>query len=311
MRALGFGRLGATLVGPAMELRHLVPALATLGAVSVSFLGSQASAQSITAVRRGATPVTIDGLLDEEDYGRAAPVTFMDGEGVSDNTAVVRALWDDLFLYVAYRVTDAQLEVLGDGIPWNDDGIELYVDTAHDRSTVERADDFHVVIAIDGNVSVQSGTGDDLTATVPVLEEGADTPDGYTLEARIPWAGFTSTPTGGRTMGLLLANNDRDMGEARQFDWGGVRPFDQPDLWGTLELEPGVAEPDAGLPGLVDGGGRADAGGPGDAGSAEPSLMARGSGALCAVGGGGTGGVSTTILAALLFGIGGWRLRLR
>ena len=294
-----------------MKLRHLVPALATLGGVSLSSVGLPASAQSITAARRGATPVAIDGLLDEEDYGRAPPVTFTDPEAMSDNTAVVRALWDDLFLYVAYEVTDAELEVLGDGIPWNDDGIEIYVDTAHDRSTVERADDFHLVIAIDGVVIISRGTGEDLTATVPVLEEGTDAPTGYILEARIPWEGFTATPTAGQTMGLLLANNDRDLGEVRQFDWGNIRPFDQPDLWGTLELAPGAAEPDAGLPGLIDGGGEADAGGPGDAGRGEPTLAAHGSGALCAVVRRGSGELPALAMATLLLALGRRRLRSR
>src|SRR3989338_7150953 len=46
-------------------------------------------------------------------------------------------------------------------------------------------------------------------------------------------------PPAGKILGLLLTNNDRDLGIIKQFDWMNViatGSYSQPNLWGSLTL---------------------------------------------------------------------------
>src|SRR3989338_8185068 len=62
---------------------------------------------------------------------------------------------------------------------------------------------------------------------------------GYTLEIQIPWSLMNTIPSAGKILGLVLTNNDRDLGIIKQFDWMNViatGSYSQPNLWGSLTL---------------------------------------------------------------------------
>jgi len=62
---------------------------------------------------------------------------------------------------------------------------------------------------------------------------------GYSMEIKIPWASVSTIPQANKILGLLLANNDRDGGIIKQFDWLNIIStgnYSQPNLWGSLTL---------------------------------------------------------------------------
>ncbi|MHB8875494.1 MAG: DUF4091 domain-containing protein, partial [Myxococcaceae bacterium] len=81
-----------------------------------------------TCARKTAGTMTMDGDLSEFAGARAVQITA---------STEARLLWDAQKLYVGYRVTDAVLRVNGrgrDGEVWDGDGVELMLDTRHDRT---------------------------------------------------------------------------------------------------------------------------------------------------------------------------------
>jgi PKD repeat protein len=59
------------------------------------------------------------------------------------------------------------------------------------------------------------------------------------MEISIPWTLINTIPLPGKTMGLLVANNDRDNGTSAQFDWLDlieIGNYARPNLWGNIVL---------------------------------------------------------------------------
>ena len=183
------------------------------------------SSPSLTALKAALPPV-IDGSLSENVWSQANSVTFSNASH-SDNTVVVSTLWDDTNLYFAYNVTDANLEAVN-GSLYLDDGAELYLDTLNDKSTAMDADDYSFATNIN-----------DLVSNPGITSRKQPRTGGYTMEIKIPWSVIATTPSAGKTLGLLLANNDRDLGISKQFDWLNLintGSYGRPNLWGNLVL---------------------------------------------------------------------------
>ncbi len=180
---------------------------------------------SVTALKTPST-ITVDGNLSESVWSQANSVQFSN-PARSDNQVTVKTLWDDTNLYLAYLVQDAHREATNAAL-WQDDGAEVYIDVANDKSSAMDANDYSVGININ-NLSSASG----------VVGRTSTSSSGYTMEIQIPWSFLQTTPTIGKTMGLLLTNNDRDNGVSKQFDWLNVvatGSYAQPKLWGGLVL---------------------------------------------------------------------------
>ena len=171
------------------------------------------------------SPITIDGNLNESVWSSANSVTFSG----SNNTVKVSTLWDNTNLYFAYDVTDSQLEALNIATAlWQDDSAEIYIDTQNNKTTTMDANDFYFFSNINNIVFPSSITGRTLTKT-----------GGYTMEIKIPWSSISTIPQANKILGLLLANNDRDGGVIKQFDWMDIvatESYSQPNLWGSLTL---------------------------------------------------------------------------
>ncbi|OGF89828.1 hypothetical protein A3I27_00390 [Candidatus Giovannonibacteria bacterium RIFCSPLOWO2_02_FULL_43_11b] len=75
------------------------------------------------------------------------------------------------------------------------------------------------------------------------------------MEIKIPWSTISTIPQANKILGLLLANNDRDGGVIKQFDWMnviGTGSYSQPNLWGSLTLS-GTTVGTGSLPGDLNG----------------------------------------------------------
>lgn len=172
------------------------------------------------------TPITIDGILSEDAWNRTAHVTFSN-PARSDNQVKVYTLWNNNYLYFAYVVKDSELEAQNQTY-WQDDGAEIFLDTENDKTTNMNSNDHHFIININ-----------DQAQPTGINVRTATKPDGYVMELSIPWVLINTTPSLGKTMGLLLAINDRDNGTSVQFDWLGLietGSYARPNLWGDIVL---------------------------------------------------------------------------
>ena len=193
------------------------------------------------------TPV-IDGLKD--DWAGMSEVSFEDdsSRGSADNTADVKATWDDNYLYFAFEVADTNLqavETVQDGAISRDDAVEIYIDTLNNDGSLMQTDDYHFLINLNNVVADLKGTGSgkdiswdcnivSAVTMVGTLGDASDIDSGYFVELAIPWSEIGGTPLKGSVIGLDLAIGDRDsMADGYQsFDWSDLTSFAYPDGWG-------------------------------------------------------------------------------
>jgi hypothetical protein len=84
-------------------------------------------------VRRASGRITVDGRLDEAAWQGAVPMTLLfpwDEQTGAKQKTVVRMLWDDDFLYVAYQCDDTDIVAhhdQHDDPTYEDDAVELLI----------------------------------------------------------------------------------------------------------------------------------------------------------------------------------------
>jgi hypothetical protein len=168
--------------------------------------------------------ITIDGKLDEPAWQRAKSTgPFVDVGNGRENSALptqgnARVLWDDGFLYAGFEVADKKVhggwpaDAGRDGKEphlWDKDTVEIMLDPDGDG---DNKDYYEIQINPQNLVfdtqydSYNSPNGGgkgpygheewsaNLTSAVVVhgtLDDDSDTDQGYTVEAKIPWASFT------------------------------------------------------------------------------------------------------------------------
>lgn len=185
------------------------------------------SSESQLAALRTLSPLVIDGSLSEVVWASANSISF-DNPPRSDNDVTVFALWDAAYLYFAYGVVDDYLAATNAQL-WQDDGAEIFLDTLNNGSPSMDGDDYQVMCNINGLANLPG-----VTRATAVVNGG------YTMEIAIAWTLVEVSPQAGQSLGLLLANNDRDeAGASSQFDWLGLiesGSYARPYLWGELAL---------------------------------------------------------------------------
>ena len=202
-----------------------------------------------------ATPPTIDGDLSDwstPPYTVSACVFGCSNRtGETDLSGTYYIGHDSSNLYLAVKVKDEKYVQLATGHDiYKGDDVEIQLDSnlAGDySSTTLSGDDFQVGLS-DGNFGThppeayrwypQSLAGSLTTAVV----KGKLLSDGYTLEAKIPWAVFNVLPSPGMSFGFALSLSDDDLaGTAIQqsmVSTVSTRKLLNPATWGTLTLGP-------------------------------------------------------------------------
>jgi hypothetical protein len=232
----------ATVVTPG-----IVPPTATVGSRSTRPNGAV-----IQADRLEAAPV-IDGTLaewtafpykaDQIVYGASR------WTGASDASGSFALGWDSAYLYLAVRVTDDRFVQVSSGSNlWLGDEVELQLDAdlPADYNTASlSADDFQIGLSAGDLGGIAPGSyrwypTSGRTALTTVTVAGKATPQGYDLEARIPWTTFSLTPAEGARYGFALSISDNDLaGTAAQQSMVSsvsTRKLTNPTTWGTLAL---------------------------------------------------------------------------
>jgi len=144
----------------------------------------------------------VDGVLNEWAWSTGTPFSSVTKTVLGQtfgSSAQFKILWDTNNLYLGAQVADSQLTNTG-ALPWQGSSVELYLNTANDRSLTITSHDFEYIF----------GWGD----TVPweinnritgVTMKTTTIAGGYVVEAAIPWSTLGITPPQGVSLGLDVA----------------------------------------------------------------------------------------------------------
>lgn len=198
--------------------------------------------EPLISVPKVADSVTLDGRLDEPDWGAAPVLEFTDEEGGSDNTARVRGLWTEEALYFGWRIEDGSVESYPSEAPYREDSVEFYLDPENNAGGDLGSDDVHVVVSTEKQVLAKIG-GEEAKDDLGLESRVREVDGGYVVELKIDWRALAASPEAGLALGALFANGDRDDGTAVQYAEPPIAPFAQPRLWQPIEL----AGPNSGL----------------------------------------------------------------
>jgi hypothetical protein len=182
------------------------------------------------------------GVLDSTNIQFYPGIGSMKSDGDKDLSAKVYAAWDDDYIYIAAVVTDDSVERDG-AAPYENDGLTLWVDGAHDGGpSIEGAPDVdsaQIELNSDGFVAVYRAV-DTAGIKEKVICAGKDTTTGYMVEAAIPYDildALESLKTKlDSVIGLAWSFNDNDGA-----DWVLASPWEGkgvvlPDEYGDLTL---------------------------------------------------------------------------
>lgn len=225
------------------------PPAATSAAPTARPNGSPITATKLT------TPPTIDAILNEwtANAFNANSVVYgaTNWSGTNDLSAICYAGWDMTNLYLALRVFDDTHAQISTGVYlYRGDSVELQFDrdlVADFYSASQTLDDTQIGFSPGnfGGLSPEAYRWYPTSLSGPlssVIIDSRQTPQGYEIEIKIPWATFGITPAAGSRYGFALSVSDNDLlGTAVQQSMVSsvsTRQWGDPTTWGTLYLAP-------------------------------------------------------------------------
>ncbi|MBV8818616.1 MAG: carbohydrate-binding family 9-like protein [Acidobacteriaceae bacterium] len=156
-------------------------------------------------VKRAATPIVVDGRLDEAAWSKSKPIEFVfpwDQQTGAKQKTMARLLWDDDYLYVAYECEDTDIVALHqnrDDPTYKDDAVEIFINPDPTQTfyyglemnaLATLYDYFYafpkLLIARVNFEGVHLATN--IRGTLNVT---GDKDEGWSLEVAIPWKNFT------------------------------------------------------------------------------------------------------------------------
>lgn len=215
-------------------------------------------ASKITYAAKAGSGVKIDGSLS--DWTKTYPISMKDisffkegygWNGPRDLSGIAYLMWDSENLYLAAEITD-HIPMVNKNLKqniWDGDCIEMVL--GFDPSANKDRDSFGR-----GDYQLGFGTGDGKGREAAIWSwqrnrtpsgseikvKKTNDPEGYVLEAKVPWAFFrgVDVPSSGSKLGFDIAFDDADATQERekQFIWNGDYMFYRdPSVWGSLVLK--------------------------------------------------------------------------
>jgi hypothetical protein len=234
--------------GPRVDVARGPSAAAPSGAGAEPARPGAPPVPTLRAVKT-ATPVTIDGRLDEPAWQTAARtarfVNTMSGDPVAF-AVDTRVTWDEAHVYLGWEVEDDFLKSTfrnPDDHLWEQDCVEVMFDPGGDQRNYFEIQVAPTGVSFDtrydsrrqpqpfGDVAWNSNVRARVTPRGRVNDDGRD--EGYTVEMAIPWAAFAAgNPPAGRPqhgaswgMNLFLLDARPDGGQ-RAAGWSPPRVGD-------------------------------------------------------------------------------------
>jgi PQQ-dependent dehydrogenase (s-GDH family) len=199
-------------------------------AVAVAVLHAQTP---VVRAKKRTSTITVNGNPNESnwEFTNSVNKTII---GTPNNTVVYAVLWDDLNLYVALKVTDAN-KFNDSPNGWDDDAIEVYIDAENNGGTSYGVNDRQFVKEWNSSSIFEKNN-----KTTNIQHAWSNITNGYAIEMRIPWStvGITN-PQPGFTIGFDVANDDDDNGSTRESQrmWAGdSNNWQYPASFGDLVL---------------------------------------------------------------------------
>ena len=189
-------------------------------------------------IKRAATPITVDGKLDDAAWATAsAPATlsfFWESQtGAKQNTRA-KMLWDDQALYLGFDADDADINGVlteRDSAVFNDDAMELFINPNPKQEVVYYGFEMNVRGALYDYLNYNERTFFKrydatnvkiATSVRGTLNVRTDTDEGWSLEVSIPWANFEELSRRPAVGAIWKANINR---------WDGVQPARRMSEW--------------------------------------------------------------------------------
>jgi hypothetical protein len=189
-------------------------------------------------VRRTASPVTIDGKLDEPAWTGAPAVTLQflwESQTGAKQPTYARLLWDGQALYVGYEAEDADITAQflnRDDPTYQDDAVEIFINPDPKQETVYYGFEMNArgvlydYLNYNGRTLFKrwDATGMRIaTALRGTMNQRTDTDSGWSLEAAIPWANFEELSRRPPAIGAVWKVNFNR--------WDGVQPNRRMSIW--------------------------------------------------------------------------------
>jgi hypothetical protein len=194
----------------------------------------------VPVVRAESAP-TIDGEAGEA-WSSAATRRLERSRGPIPRSADIqgefRAMWDDDALYVLAQVLDDETARGPQSSPWEDDGVEVYVDGDGSRNDsvdgYDANDRQYVFRWSDPEAHEAKGRG-----VEGIRFAQKEWEYGYRMEIAVPWGTVGVAPEAGATIGLDVHVNDNDgVGREDKLMWsdGGDKANSEPRRFGKAVL---------------------------------------------------------------------------
>ncbi|MBN2288885.1 MAG: carbohydrate-binding family 9-like protein [Candidatus Glassbacteria bacterium] len=201
---------------------------------------------------RAPAAVVVDGVIDE--WAGADTLRLDDPrEGPDPNQVKIYTLWNENYLYIAYRVSDRNLvgyqTERDHRALYKDDMIEVLLDPRKDATDLWLEDDIVYHINLLGQVKDDRGTTEGISdagwqseavfavSCEGTLNDSTDRDRGFCVELAVPWSEIGAGPEAGLTLGINFAAGDAEGPDEHLWDWCGAHPFRQPSAYGRLELK--------------------------------------------------------------------------
>jgi len=199
-------------------------------------------------VRRAASPISIDGKVDEKAWSAAEAVQLAfpwESQTGARQKTLARLLWDDENLYVSYECEDADVtaQFTGRDDPtYRDDAVEIFINPRPQQQTTAYIglemnargvlyDYLSVAVTPKSRLVFKRFNLDGVKVAASVngtLNNREDTDRGWSLEVSIPWANFeefSKRPSPGASWSFNLNR------------WDGVEPDRRMSIWSDSMTE--------------------------------------------------------------------------
>lgn len=235
------------------------PIFSSSGEALANFSVRSERAVKLTAnARKAPQAVKIDGQLT--DWDKSSPIVMKEASffkeglnwgGPQDLSGNIYLMWDETNLYLAAEVTD-KISLVNKKERqdiWNGDAIEMVFglnpSANPNRESFEKGD-YQIGFGTGDGGNIPAGIWNWQRRRSPagseIVVKRVDKPQGYIMEAKVPWNFFlnSTVPTAGTKLGFDVAIDDADITRERekQFIWNGDFNFyKDPSVWGILEFK--------------------------------------------------------------------------
>jgi hypothetical protein len=199
-----------------------------------------------TIDERLARPPTLDGQIDEGEYGAAVPqgsFVALTAAGPAPVKTEFRVAYDDRAVYLAIvahepgAATRQQVQTARDGAVWTDDCIDMFFDTARSRSKYRQFIISAANVQLDG--ASDGGVKWNATWQSAVKAHG----DHWVYEVAIPHEALAGkAPAAGEVWGMNVCRNRRLLPDAARSETHSqwtltYDTFQKPARFGDLRFE--------------------------------------------------------------------------